>query len=114
YFPVHVEAASRVIRILFNDVLSFHVISESYSSPQTEPTVLRKIGPVCVCDGLEYRRYVESDSLVEQVMERPFHSYFIWTEDQSLFVLAESDPTVTFSDEMPSLNFQRGATYFSK
>ncbi|MDP5460937.1 hypothetical protein [Alishewanella sp. SMS8] len=114
YFPVNVVKQSQCLRIIFNEVISFHVIDESYSSPKEKLDIVKEIGPVRKCNNLDYKKYVQSDSIVEQTGPQEFSGYYIWTEDQTLFVLATLDPEVLISDEKPDTTLERSKTYFSK
>jgi hypothetical protein len=114
YFPVEVLKQSRCLRIIFNEVVSFHIIDESYSSPSDKLDVVREIGPVKICTNLTYKKYVQSDSIVDQTGPEETFGYYIWTEDQTVFVLSAIDPEVLISDEKPDTVIERGKTYFSK
>lgn len=114
YFPVRVVETSSCIRVTFKDVVSFHVIDESYSSPTEKLEVIEVIGPVRKCSGLAYKKYVQSDSIVNQTGPDELFGYYTWTEDQTVFVLSSSKPEVLLSDEQPNINLERCNTYFSK
>lgn len=114
YFPVRVSEKSCCIRLAFKEVVSFHVIDESYSSPTEDLDVISEIGPVRKCNGLAYKKYVQSDSIVDQTGPDEVFGYYIWTEDQTVFVLSTVDPEVLISDERPNTKIERCNTYFSK
>lgn len=114
YFPVRVLEQSCCIRVAFKDVVSFHVIDESYSPPTEKLDVISEIGPVRKCNGLSYKKYVQSDSIVDQTGQDELFGYYIWTEDQTIFVLSTVDPEVLISDEQPNTKMERSNTYFSK
>jgi len=114
YFPVRVSEGSCCIRVIFKDVISFHIIDESYSSPTDKLDIIQEIGPVKKCNGLAYTQYVKSDSIVDQAGPDEYFGYYIWTEDQTVFVLSTVDPEVLISDERPNTNIERCNTYFNK
>jgi hypothetical protein len=114
YFPVNVVEHCHCLRIIFNEVISFHVIDESYSSPKEKLDILEETGPVRKCHNLDYKKYVQSDSIIEQTGPEEISGYCIWTEDQTLFVLATHAPDVLMSDEKPDIQLERSKTYFSK
>lgn len=113
YFPVRVEKSSRCVRIIFSDVLAFQVVEESLASPQASLDDKEQIGPVIKCTNTDYLRYLELDSNLTETHKGKYSSYFIWTEDQTILVVACSDPEVLASDELPNLELERCATYFS-
>ncbi|WP_217874206.1 hypothetical protein [Pseudoalteromonas shioyasakiensis] len=114
YFPVKVLETSRCLRVIFNEVVSFHIIDESYSSPTEKLDITHEFGPVRKCNGLEYQKYVQADSIVDQTGPDEIFGYYIWTEDQTVFILATADPEVLISDEKSNTSVERGDTYFSQ
>ena len=114
YFPVRVMERSSCIRVTFRDVVSFHVIDESYSSPAEKLDVIDSIGPVRKCKELAYKKYVQSDGIVNQTGPDELFAYYIWTEDQTVFVLSTVEPEVLISDEQPNTKLDCCNTYFSK
>ncbi|BCO22941.1 hypothetical protein KUC14_18100 [Alteromonas sp. KC14] len=57
---------------------------------------------------------MQSDSIVDQTGPDEILGYYIWTEDQTVFVLATADPEVLISDEKSNTSIVRGDTYFSQ
>lgn len=114
YFPVIVTGSSRVLRIIFRGVLSFQVVNESLSCPQSEIKESQGLGPVKICSTMEYKKYVQLDSVIEQTNAGDYGCFYLWTEDQTLFVLAKEEPSMCASDEKPSLDLGRGSTYFAR
>ena len=91
YYPVKVLNTSICLEITFCDVLSYQVVNESYSAPQTDIESTGLAGPIRKCTKLEYLQYLESDSLISQTREGDYFAYYIWTEDQAFFVIASKD-----------------------
>lgn len=114
YYPVKVLSNSACIEINFSEVLSYQVVNESYSAPQTEMKSADLLGPIQKCSKLEYLQYLESDSLITQTREGEYSSYYIWTEDQAFFVIASKEPGVKSLTKSPDLTIERAKTYFAK
>ncbi len=113
YYSVNVLQESRCIAIEFENVLSYQVVNDSISAPQSkrESTLLEV--PVEKCSVLEYQKYIESDSLIQSIYEGEYSSYFIWSEDQTFFVVSMQDPVVTWVTEKANLSIERHATWFT-
>ena len=114
YFPVRVENRSICIEITFQEVFSYQVIDESYSAPQSEFESTAFLGPIKKCSKLYYLDYLEKDSILSQTMEGEYSAYYIWTEDQTFFVISGKDPEITIHDQKANLSIERTATYFAK
>lgn len=113
YFPVEVSSESRYLSISFDPVLSYQVVSESYGSPTSEMKKTLIEGPVYSCSASSYLKYIESDSLISQIRGGEYGTYFIWTEDQTIFVVALQPPTIEVLDKEPDMTIERGETYFA-
>jgi len=111
YYPVKVLAESRCIAVTFDQVLTYQVVDESYSAPQSEMPSAEFLGPVRECQDLSYRRYIEGDSLLAQLEERAYRSYYIWTEDQTFFVISAVAPSVELLARQPDLSIERHNSY---
>ncbi len=109
FFPVGVQGDSRCASIIFRDVLAYQLVSESLGSSQTEVKsdggVLRK------CTEIEYLNYLHKDSLIEQLYDGTYTAYFLWTEDQVVYVVCQDEPVVTVGARDPDLSIQRHSTY---
>ena len=114
YFSVKVKATSRCVRVVFEDVCSFQVVDESLITQSPEMEGEQLFGPVKKCSSMEYRRYIENDSIIAQAREGDYSAYYLWTEDQVLFILASSEPSIMVSDEQPNLDLERCNVYFNK
>lgn len=114
YFPVLVHKDSKCIRIIFNEVHSFQVVDESLSSPLKDLDVIETFGPVRQCNALDYQSYIETDTIIKETREGEYLAFYVWSEDQTIFVLSGEKPIVSDSDESPNLELERDKTYFTK
>ena len=69
-------------------MVSFHVIDDSCSSPTEDLDVIFEIRAVKNCNGLDSKKYVQSDSIVDKTWPNEVLGYYIWTEDKTVFVLS--------------------------
>jgi hypothetical protein len=114
YFPVRVEGCSLCIEIIFEEVFSYQVVNESYSAPQSDFESDAFLGPVKKCSKLQYLTYLESDSILSQTRAGEYGSYYIWTEDQTFFVISGKAPEIKTHDQKANTSIERTATYFAK
>jgi hypothetical protein len=109
HFPVEILAESRCASVCFSGVLAYQIVRESYSAPQSE--VVGDKGVLQQCTQLTYLTYLISDSLIEQLEEGKYKAFFIWTEDQTIFVVCTETVSVTIEDRLPNFSLERGKSY---
>lgn len=112
FFPVGVHGNSRSASVIFRDVLAYQLINESLGSSQTD--VKSDEGVLRKCTDLEYLKYLQTDSLIEQLYEGKYTAYFIWTEDQIVYVVCQEEPEVTVGAREPDLGIQRHRIYTAR
>jgi hypothetical protein len=106
---VRVQAESRCATITFKAVLAYQTINESLGAPRAPIT--SDAGVIRRCTDLEYVRYLQSDSLLEQLYEGTYVLYLVWTEDQVLLVICQEEPEITLGGRTPDLSIPRHDTY---
>lgn len=111
YIPVQVEAESRFVEIRFPDAHAFFVFNESFN--KSDPA-LKKEGDgrfLFVADASSFRAFVESRTLVAQLMVEPYQDYVLWCEDRVLHVLSSEAPVVSLLSHKPDLALERTRTW---
>jgi hypothetical protein len=110
-FPVRVEAESRRVEIRFPDAPAFFVFNESFNKPDP---ALKKEGDgrfLFVADASSFRAFVESRTLVAQLIVDPYQDYVLWCEDRVLHVLSSVPPVVSLLSDKPDPGIERTHTW---
>lgn len=111
-FPVRVETEkSRRVEIRFPDAHAFFVFNESFN--KSDPA-LKKEGDgrfLFVAEASSFRAFVESRTLVAQLIEEPYQDYVLWCEDRVLHMLSSDPPVVSLQSDKPDLAIERTRTW---
>lgn len=111
-FPVRVETEkSRRVEIRFPDAHAFFVFNESFN--KSDPA-LKKEGDgrfLFVAEASSFRAFVESRTLVAQLIEEPYQDYVLWCEDRVLHVLSSDPPVISLMRHKHDLAIERTNTW---
>lgn len=110
YFPVTIEATSRVVEIRFNFALVLFTFNESYDTKDSElvaegKTVLRRVGDS------SFRKYISKRTAALALGVEPLTEWILWTENQIFQVFASGDLQVVELSEAPDLSIKRYQTW---
>lgn len=111
YFPVRVEAESRCVEVSFPNAHAFFVFNESFN--KSDPA-LKKEGNgrfLYVADASSFRTFVESRTLVTQLIDEPYQEYVLWCEDRVLHVLSSDPPVISLVSHKSDLAVERTRTW---
>lgn len=112
YFPVTIEAASRVAEVRFSNTLAFFSLNESYDMP--DPTLQvddrSKLRAVSVS---VFRQYLTTNTSVFEVGPSPLTEWLLWTENQLFQVLCCGEPEVRLLTDPANLNISRYPTWYA-
>lgn len=111
YFPVRVEAGSRCVEVSFPNAHAFFVFNESFD--KSDPA-LKKKGEgrfLYVADASSFRTFVESRTLVTQLIDEPYQEYVLWCEDRVLHALSSDPPVISLMSHKPDLAIERTHTW---
>jgi hypothetical protein len=110
YFPVQVEAQSRVVEVTFANALAFFVYDESYDTGDPE---LKKCTGHFLFDAesSSFRKFAEARTAVAQVHQGPYKEFLLCCEDRIFHVLSADAPEIVLLQEEPDLTVERTSTW---
>jgi hypothetical protein len=108
YFPVRVSESSRVISILFRNVLIYEVQNKSLDVGDEKLEKGRR--NLSRCSNSGYLEYVKNGTSLSYSSESYLH-FFLWTEDYLIKIISEDEPTVVQLKRKPNLEIERTETY---
>lgn len=112
YFPVTIEAASRVAEVRFRNTLAFFSLNESYDVP--DPTLqsddrskLRAVSTSL------FRQYLSTNTSAFASGPENLTEWLLWTENQLFQVLCSGEPEVRLLTEPANLSIERYQTWYA-
>jgi hypothetical protein len=110
YFPVTIEASSRVVEIRFFNALALFTYNESYDKRDSElitngKTVLHKVSDS------SFRKYISTRTTALELGVEPLTEWFLWTENQVFQVFASGDVEVVEVAAGPDVSIARYQTW---
>lgn len=110
YFPVTVEAQSRVAEITFANALAFFGYNESYDT--AEPDLKKGAGRFLFnAEASSFRKFAEKRTTVAQLHEGPYLEFLLFCEDRIFHVLSSEEPEVVVLQENPDITIERTNTW---
>lgn len=110
YFPVKVEAHSRIAEITFADAFAFFGYYESYDA--AEPDLKKGAGRFLFnTEASSFRKFAEKSTTVAQLHEGPYQEFLLWCEDRVFHVLSSKVPKVVVLQENPDYKIERTNTW---
>ena len=110
YFPVKVEAQSRVAEITFANALVYFGYNESYDT--AEPDLKKGAGRFLFnAEASSFRKFAEKRTTVAQLHEGPYLEFLLCCEDRIFHVLSSEEPVVVVLQGNPDLTVERTNTW---
>lgn len=110
YFPVTVEATSRVVEVLFFYALALFTYNESYDTRDSEVITEEKTALRRVRDS-SFRECIAKRTTALGLGVEPLTEWLLWTENQIFQVLASGDLQVVELATGPDLSIARYQTW---
>jgi hypothetical protein len=110
YFPVKVEAQSRIAEITFANALVYFGYDESYDT--AEPDLKKGAGRFLFnAEASSFRKFAEKRTTVAKLHEEPYLEFLLCCEDRIFHVLSSEEPVVVVLQANPDLTVERTNTW---
>jgi hypothetical protein len=110
YFPVTIEATSRVVEIRFFYALALFTYNESYDKRDSELVTEGKTFLQRVSDS-SFRKYISTRTTALELGVEPLTEWLLWTENQVFQVFASGDMQVVEVAAGPDVSIERYQTW---
>lgn len=112
YFPVTIDAASRVAEVRFSNALAFFSLNESYDMP--DPTLqVDDRSKLRAVSASVFRQYLTTNTSAFASGLPALTEWLLWTENQLFQVLCSGEPEVRLLHEPANLNISRYPTWYA-
>ena len=112
YFPVTIEAASRIVEVRFANALAFFSLNESYDTPDSTLQTNDRTTLRAVTDS-RFRQYLAANTSAFELCPPPLTEWLLWTENQLFQVLCSGEPEVRLLHEAADLSISRSPTWYA-